>query len=374
VGRPIVSVTSASTEAKITPQVAVAAAPSSPPNPLSAGASHIDVCGLGRVAFDPHEDPDGMQAVARSAQPLQSRFVGRLKASADPRARAIGLVLDDHEATAAAMAEVKNGVAKLALQSSDPMLYSFALSRCMGISDGACGELSYETWAQLEPDNAAPWIMVANRARMRRDAVAEAAAFKRAAAAQNYDSYVMAPMVMAEPAIPQDATSWQREYLYIQEMGVVATWAIPINQSTKYCEQFAAADADVQRQCSAVARLVLSKGTSLVDLALGSAIGKRAGWPEKQLASLRYEREALLAVAVNLDPTLQHWSCEAVEKFAAFPKDVTQLGEVGAARQRLNQSGKSPNELKQERDEKMKRLIDEASERAKEDSANAPAT
>jgi hypothetical protein len=45
-------------------------------------------------------------------------------------------------------------------------------------------------------------------------------------------------------------------------------------------------DAQLRQQCDALAQLLVSKATTLLDLGLGIAVGARAGWPQMRVASV----------------------------------------------------------------------------------------
>jgi hypothetical protein len=119
-----------------------------PPRPIA--ADEADLCGYGRVKQSAVED---IRAEAREvADKAFDGLKAKLAASRDPREAALGLYLQGST-------EV---LVKLASGSREPQVYAFAFLSCGYRTDGACALLSAERWAEIEPDNAVPWLLIAS--------------------------------------------------------------------------------------------------------------------------------------------------------------------------------------------------------------------
>jgi hypothetical protein len=96
---------------------------------------------------------------------------------------------------------------------------------------------------------------------------------------------------------------------------------------------------------------MVSKGTTLLDLAIGTRIGARAGWSGDRVARLIEERDALIQALMQAAPTDDddRWTCDGVQRGNAFMSQRMHLGELGAARELLDRSGETVAELAQKR-------------------------
>jgi predicted PhzF superfamily epimerase YddE/YHI9 len=75
-------------------------------------------------------------------------------------------------------------------------------------------------------------------------------------------------------------------------------------------------------------------------MAIGQALGARVGWPAERLQALRLERDAMsqalkpMAAAAGTE-----WSCAQIERETRWVLDVSQFGEIGAARMLIARTG-----------------------------------
>jgi hypothetical protein len=117
-------------------------------------------------------------------------------------------------------------------------------------------------------------------------------------------------------------------------------------------------DIDVRRQCSALAELMVSKGTSLLDVSLGLSIGARAGWSRPRVAALKQEHNALLQAITQATPSREDelWTCSGVQRINTYFADKARLGEVGAAREALERSGETAQDMAEKYTQSMKKI------------------
>jgi hypothetical protein len=286
----------------------------------------------------------------------RDRWLATLLDSDDTGARAAGLFLQgklDASGLIQPMTEQsRDALVQLAVGSGDPAVYAMAVYACNTYSDaapsGSCQQISLQHWSTIDADNAAPWLLLAGKARAANDAASEAAAFGRATASHKVDAYNFSLYSVTEPALPSDLTPLERWTLTIELIGIEsATASLQNGIAARHCSADAMRDAQTRQQCSALAELLVNKGTTLLDLSIGTRIGARAGWPQARVTSLEDQRDALMQVGTQAesDGGGDMWSCESVRRGNAYMSQQAHLGELGALRDALEQSGKTVPEL-----------------------------
>lgn len=120
------------------------------------------------------------------------------------------LISDDLEVQAG---EARDELVQLAAGSADATLYGLAVGQCRGLfsrgaSLGACSRISLSRWTQLDPDNATPWLALAQAAHAAGDTQAEAAAMEKAAQGQQMSSPVESLLSLPGSEMPHDLRWW----------------------------------------------------------------------------------------------------------------------------------------------------------------------
>jgi hypothetical protein len=256
---------------------------------------------------------------------------------------------------------------QLAIGAGDPAIYAMAVYACNTYSDlaptGSCAQISLNSWARLDPDNAVSWLLVAGQARAKKDTATETAAFGQAAGAHKVDAYNDSLYTFAESELPGDVTPLERWYLAVELIGIEsATASLQYAIASRHCSTEAMQDGTMRQQCNALAELLVDKGTNLLDLAMGARIGARAGWSAARVSRLTDERDALLQAVSQITPSNPDdlWTCDAVRRGNAYMGQWVSLGEVGAARNALEQSGETVPELAQKQRDFIKKLTRDA--------------
>jgi hypothetical protein len=291
----------------------------------------------------------------------------------DYRARAAGLFLEGKIAVPEILpmtAQARDSLVQLAVGTADPAVYATALYACSAKfgnpDDVSCPEISVNGWARLDPDNAVPWLLLAGSARGRHDDDAEAQAFGRAAKASMSDSYSYSMYAYAEPELPNDLTPTQRSFLAVDVIGIeAATGHLEYGAALKHCSVEAMRDSNVRQQCSSLAELWVTRGTTMLDFATGRSIGARAGWPAQRVNDLEIRQDALMHTMGETGPQGNDdaWSCDAVRRSNAYVGLMARMGEMAAARDALERSGESVAELAQKHADWMERIRREAQQR-----------
>src|SRR5664279_797617 len=256
------------------------------PPPKVGNTSTVQVCGYGQLPIEGDDTSAIFQQVGALTKGASTRWMAALQNSGDLRARVAGLLLEGKvtggDSLRPVAEQTRNEVVQLAAGSVDPAVYGMALSMCETSAgtdmDSACRQLTLRRWAQIDPDNAVPWLLLAGAARARHDSVAEADAFTHAATAHRVDSYSDSVFAFAEPELPHDVTPLERSYLATEVIGVESGIRLPqYSAVSRHCSSSAMQDGAVRQQCDLIAELLVTQGTNFLDLGLGRSIGERVG-------------------------------------------------------------------------------------------------
>jgi hypothetical protein len=331
-----------------------------------ASGATLELCGIGMVTVDADDSMAGYRYLKGVTQKAAQQWLSALLNSDDTRARAAGLILEgkigEENSIGHPMKEQnRDELVALAVGAGDPALYAMALATCGASSTppgGTCQQLSPAVWAQLEPDNAMPWMLLAGKAQARNDVKAASDYFERAATAKRMDSYIDSLFSFSEQEMPNDISALDRWYLTIQSMGVGAAMVSPLAPALRHCSGAALQDDQVRRQCDAVAELMVSDSTTLLEYSLGVSLGARTGWSAARVRELTEQRDAWMQVGVSDADTneTENWSCAAVEENNARVRRRVQVGELAALREEVEASGKTVSELAQKHREWMEKM------------------
>jgi hypothetical protein len=324
--------------------------------PARTGIGTVEICGHGKIPVDPGDARAIHQVVGALTKTAGTRWLAALQNSGDLRARVAGLWLDGKltggDPLQPVTEQTRDAVVELAAGAADPAVYAMALSMCGTFpgtaSDGACARISLQRWADLDPANAVPWLVLAGNARRRHNDREEADAFSQAAVASKVDSYSDSLYAFAEPEMPRDATPLERSFLAVEVVGVEAALSLPQGSVlSQRCSDASVQDTLIRQQCSSLAELLVTRGTTLMDLGLGARIGARAGWSPERVRELMQDRNALEQVIMQVTPADSEtlWTCEAVGRMNAYMALRARKGELGAAWELLEQSGETVPEL-----------------------------
>lgn len=340
------------------------------PSPTAAKAS-LEVCGYGKVPVDPADPAAVMTLLRKITDPARKRWLSTLQDSDDLRARATGLLLDGLNKTFDAVppvpATASAALVQLAIGSSDPAVYALAVADCRlhPDPDGACAPISASAWADRDPDNALPWLMLADQAHKAGDRDAEGRAMARAANAARVENYTDSLFAFAATALPSDVTPLERWLLSIETSGIAAAMPAPVSLGFRdYCTADALQDPQVHIRCGALAETYVSRATTIRDFSVGIGFGQRVGWPESRLSALRREQKALMQrFTEQFSDMHEPWSCAAVRAGNALMSEQLQSGELATARAALERSGESIATMADRYDANMARLMHEAQQR-----------
>jgi hypothetical protein len=229
---------------------------------------------------------------------------------------------------------------KLALASNDVGVYATALYACSGSNTGACATISYARWAQMEPDNAAAWMMAASEAEARKDSAARASALQRAVSANDYKTrFPTLAEVLALDEIQAQPPALLTSTLSMI-IGINATSNISwMGSIVRYCGRTAIRDESRRATCDALATKMAEKDETLLGLMMAKAIGERSGWSAERLQSLKDEYDVFTGQVFEGLDNANMFSCDALSKANQKFLSLAALGERAFVREFVETSG-----------------------------------
>lgn len=300
----------------------------------AARAGLLEVCGIGWVPADEPslggrlEDwrdrprADWERRLEAETEALRQRLAQALRGSAQPFEQQLGLQLGREFSAAAEQARY----------SGDAQVYRLALQACSvpgaGVRPAGCEQLGPQRWAQLEPDNAVPWLLLGQEALSRGDRSGlEQALFQAARARRLSPAQGLLSTALAE-RLPADAEPLARGGLLLELMGREFAGAMQgISLVPLVCTAQTLRDANRRQVCLGLARLLLDQGRTLMELGLGLAVAERLGLPESELPASRAQLEAALRQQEQINPPEELLSCRGLRRLEDWVREVGREGE-----------------------------------------------
>jgi hypothetical protein len=331
-----------------------ASAPVGPVASNDPDASVWDLCGIGRLPI-----PQALLALAKggwaelpkhlgdTAQELGRERLLQALSQGDVRERAAGLLLDHGFVQRAAWAASVNtaqptltaapsplGVSDaitwqalltMARSSGDAVIASWALATCRG--DKRCQTQASAVWRQLEPSNAAAWMV-----EWQYTPGSPSSSLAAIAKAPRYSVHDRTLSATVLAAMPADVPPYVRQMLLIDVIGIEAAFIDigGIFAMSKLCRSSTTGSQE-RTYCHDFAHLLTERGDSLLQLQIGLKLGTMAGWPQAELDRQTQEANAL-AQSNDVLQGLQPFSCSAVEEFRSHVRDVASKGELATLR------------------------------------------
>src|SRR5690348_12163304 len=170
-----------------------------------------ELCGVKGPDLKRAGDETIGEHVMRVTQAVNS-WKSALAASEDPRRQAVGAALENAHPDAPRNepkdTPVNNRLVLLAIETNDPVIYALALNHCgeggYAMAAGPCQGLSWEHWANIDPDNAVPWLGIATKAASSGDQQGAKEALAKASTASRFDTYGSTVSAIALSALPRD--------------------------------------------------------------------------------------------------------------------------------------------------------------------------
>ncbi len=239
------------------------------------------------------------------------------------------------------------GLVAAALSTSDWRVTALTLHLCAVATAGqapACASLNPSRWAELDPENALAWTSVAARALAAQDAAAADLAMSRAAQARTARTLWGEVMRVAQSPALAGLPAAERQVLVMALIGTAsqAQLSSVVGASTA-CSVDAIGVGARQAECGAIAELLVEQAESLLDLQIGVAIARRAGWDAGRLDALEADYIALSeALVQDFDLSFDNYArrdeaqaCQQYMKLEAVMARVARGDEVAQARRAL---------------------------------------
>jgi hypothetical protein len=383
--------------------------------PGRAEPGEVELCGVGtlQVSDEPKEADAQSRRIFKARSPAaRTAWLNAMQASTDVRTRAAGwllealrpdaLVADDpadederHKAECggakacidqldkqgvqqleARSAGARDKLARLAHDSRDPLVYAYAMNLCTSsqwltksaTAPGACQLLSDAQWVSVDPDNAHPWLVRADRA----SSGEMAEVLYRASRANSHKTYWGAAYSLVLAAEPAGTAAVDRILMLVDIRAMDAISPVALSAATKQCASPMLSDANRRETCDSLAELFVHRSQTWTERIFGEKMGERLGWSVERLERLREESDGLRHAQVAVfDEAAGTYSCQNMLTTTTFFADVARVGEIGAARELQRRSGKSMSELAQARRDRLKALTDVARQAKRPASASA---
>jgi hypothetical protein len=345
--------------------------------PQSPTAEGDELCGYGPIPVVdgiPHWPPDIVAATESALSSLAAELAAR---SADSE-RAMGMYLqliaawnaarsawsrthgdcadddkscqsDAARSVAAATADARHALVRLATTTSDADAYALAIYACGYWPDESpndpCALLNYGQWARIEPENAVPWLYLAADAQRRHDRSAFEAALNRASKARYNDPHQdLMDRILRSDTFAAQAPPVQVA-LAAEMLGIQGAFASPeYLVLTQTCSVAAQADPNRVQTCGDLAATLVEHGRSEVDVFFGGKVAERMAPADPRLSHVLDEADAIRwEWSQEMRSMLQQedrvLSCDSLRVLRRIAAARARLGESGRLRQELAASG-----------------------------------
>lgn len=251
-----------------------------------------ELCGMKGPDLRRAADETIGQHVVRVTRAVISGWTSSLVASDDPRRQAIGFALENAHPGAPGDrgkdTPVSNNLVLLAIETNDPVIYELALGQCGDLdqTSGPCQALSLEHWASIDPDNAVPWLWIADKASSTGDQQGAERALAKASMASRFDEYTSTVSTIALSALPRDIAPLDKA---VAGSDVVSSLLFGAPPPLRTCSGAAVQQPLRKQQCTVIADDFADKGSGALDAVFAWNLGRGLGFPADRLAKLETE-------------------------------------------------------------------------------------
>jgi hypothetical protein len=327
----------------------------------------LDLCGFGRIRVGDIADPQLLSGSFRQRRDAFVALIGALRKSAHEIDQALAAHLasmldgetvaekfsldrpecagqytgpcSTYELSRSARAAALQPLIDIAVKTSDPNVYALAHGECRLApkSTPGCAAITARRWAELDPDNAAPRLILAAEKSRKQDGAwgaadttatdqlyAEAAARRRySMRVPPYQRVMALPEFTALPLIVQQS-------IVVPILGERAAYDIGTTQPiAQYCLR-KAPEMYPQRVpvCAQFAELLDQQATDLYSLGLTALIGEGAGWPPEKRQARQDEYQQIANLMMENAFSEDMFSCNAIQRNIARTQQVIEIGEL----------------------------------------------
>ena len=319
----------------------VSAAPASEPSSASSGTVGQAVA---RSADDPRcvirqaapSAPADASSDARSSAPpevdpseqaARSRLLARMSESLDPYTNAVAIWLDTGvDDDDGRLALRRRRLAAVAASTRNPRLYALALRTCWTRPGLECHSLTPRRWSELEPDNAAPWMLMLDEAVAKEDVSGIEEALFHITHARQLAERPLAPLQPIVDAASNDPGSLAAAHaMAIEAIGLQAAQVAPIAYTA--CTRVTPAVANMWQQCVAMVDVLEHRSDTLMARSAGAAIERRLTGNAEPTRQVAAQRDRLAAFELGSTS-----SCADLHAKLAVLRRMAIEGDVAVAR------------------------------------------
>ena len=133
--------------------------------------------------------------------------------------------------------------------------------------------------------------------------------------------------------LPEDLGASRELGLWADMFGLWTAQLMPsLAPISRHCEAGRLVDTNRLQQCSAVAEVLVTHGSSWLHTLIGVRIGERVGWPEDRVAGIRKEHDAVASLQGEQGALESALGCAGQAALRRHVQDLARVGEVQAGR------------------------------------------
>lgn len=228
-------------------------------------------------------------------QAARARLLARMSESLDPYTNAVAIWLDTGvDGDDGRLAQRRRRLAAVAASTRNPRLYALALRTCWSRPGLECHSLTPRRWSELEPDNAAPWMLMLDEAVANEDVSGIEEALFHITHARRLAERPLAPLQPIVDAATKDPESLAAAHaMAIEAIGLQAAQVSPIAYTA--CTRVTPAVANIWQQCVAMVDVLEHRSDTLMARSAGAAIERRLTGNAEPTREVAAQRDRLAA-------------------------------------------------------------------------------
>jgi hypothetical protein len=345
----------------------------------SHGDDEVEVCGGGwaKMGSDGSVDDAELARITKRGE-TRAQIVANLRADPSEFRRATAIMLTMSEALAVHRASLGDGaacaregtnceinpsmsaqpikewadgrdaVARMASMTADPHVYALAYKLCAGAAWGACQMIDARRWAQLDPENATPWMHILSEAVAHGDTGTQEEALHRIAMAQRSDEFYGDTGGAIIDAAPDDEAALPTVVgMFLETAGIEAAAVSAMQGVVTSCKGDALRDSNRAQTCTAIAEVLGERSATMLDQRIGVRIGRNVGWPADRVDLADGQFRAFISKAATfwMDGDHPAYGCASLRRGIDRIRRTATVGETGVLREWVAESGKTPQQF-----------------------------
>lgn len=312
-----------------------------------AGPGRQAVCGLGYADarwLNADVPKPWDQSRQDEVKQLRDQLLLLLRRSAEPADPVAAALLERPLWDVGLSADASSNLAaSLVLNSRSAAAYGMAFRACVSWPGAQCAKLSAKRWTELDEQSLNAWLYLLGEAFRSNDQALMLEALYRLSLPQLHGdsgtplygraqpwlaaarSQALASRLLRNEELALVAEASLQLHIIGLDFAMLGNWMGALN---RVCSSQALADSNRQQLCQAVARNLLDKGRSLMDMAQGLALAERAGLAAQAMPLQRADYLALQAL-IGADSETQAELGESCEGYRRLTQRLVGIGRQG---------------------------------------------